>query len=371
MTKSYSRPVFIADGQDRLTCPVPLKISTYRGCEGNCLYCSMNNSQSARWRVRSEIAPHEIAPSPIRYIEKMFYSSGDSMEKTLIEQRYPAQLGHSSDPLQPAEKKYHITYKCLEILKSHDYPTIITTKFPTLLTELKYLRIIDGLPLVVQCSMSTENQALLSTLEPNAPSMRRRIAALKTLSDFGATIQLRLWPFIPDLCGNLEVLLSAAYDAGVRTVQANFLKMFNAGRDASRFRSALGYDYAKESCLGYEQRHNFKIPNLITQRQEIMQLETLCQEIGLEVLTCDDLTGSRNWRACCGIDGLPGFKPAPWAYYVNGHKITNHTSYEEYMSGIDCPWSKEFEMEWGRGRLAKAVPDLVFHADDMTYSRCS
>ena len=28
----------------------------------------------------------------------------------------------------------------------------------------------------------------------------------------------------------------------------------------------------------------------------------------------------------------------------------------------------EFEMEWRRGRLAKAIPYIVFHADDMTYS---
>jgi len=35
---------------------------------------------------------------------------------------------------------------------------------------------------------------------------------------------------------------------------------------------------------------------------------------------------------------------------------------------LDCPWSEEFEMEWRRGRLAKAIPYIVFHADDMTYS---
>ena len=33
---------------------------------------------------------------------------------------------------------------------------------------------------------------------------------------------------------------------------------------------------------------------------------------------------------------------------------------------IGCPACAR--MEWRRGRLAKAIPYIVFHADDMTYS---
>lgn len=291
------------------------------------------------------------------------------MERQLIDARSPVQIGHASDPLQPAEREHRITLKTLRILEDHDYPTILTTKWPGLLTEDPYLALIDKIPLVVQCSMSSEDPAMLGLLEPNAPTWRRRLAALETLTGAGATCILRLWPFIPDLCGNLEALLASAYDAGVRTVQANFLKLFNAGRDKDRLRHALGYDYAAESCLNYEQRHNFKIAAPARQESEIHQLEDMCAEIGLEVLTCDDWTGSRAWRSCCGVDGIPGFEPAPWAYYVNGWRITEHTSFEEYMAGLDCPWYDEFEMEWQKGRLEKAVPELIFHEDDLTYSR--
>lgn len=365
--KPYDRPAMIVDGDDRLLCPIPLKINPYRGCEGHCLYCSMNQ-QHARWQSRAGGSIYEVAPSPIKYIEKIFYRSR-GMERQLIDKRYPVQIGHSSDPCQPLERAHKITLKTLAILRDHSYPTIITTKWPGLLTEDPYLAAIDGLPLAVQCSVSSEDNAMLGILEPETPSWKRRFAALETLSGSGVHVILRLWPFIPDLCGNLEYLLTFAYDAGVRTVQANFLKMFNAGRDASRFHDALGYDYAKESCLGYEQRHNFKIANLDSQRKEISQLETMCREIGLECLTCDDLTGSRNWQSCCGIDDLPGFKPAPWAYYTRGRIITEHTTFDEYMGGLDCPWHDEFEMEWQKGRLAKAVPGVEYHAEDNTYSR--
>lgn len=362
----YHRPAMIADGDDRFLCPFPLKINCYRNCAGNCLYCSMNHGNLARWKSRA--GSQDIAPSPIKYIEHIFYKS-HGMERQLIEERYPVQIGHASDPLQPIEKQHHVTLKTLKILRDFDYPTIITTKYPGLLTEDPYLSVIDGLSLAVQCSISSEDLAMLSILEPNAPSWKRRMAALETLSGSGVHVILRLWPFMPDLAGNLEILLASAYDAGVRTVQANFLKLFNAGRDRQRLRDALGYDLPDNSCMEWEQRGNFRIATPDSQAREIGQLEEICHRIGLEVLTCDDWTGTRAWRDCCGVCEIPGFHAAPWAYYVNGYKIREHTSYDEYMAGSDCPWHEEFLMEWNRGRLAGAVPGLVYHSNDQTYSR--
>jgi DNA repair photolyase len=302
----------------------------------------------------------------------MFYraqKSNDGLEYDLIRQRSPVQIGHASDPLQPAEKRYGVTLEVLRILRMYHYPTIITTKFPGMLTEDRYLKAIDGLPLAVQCSISSEDQAMLNILEPEAPSWKRRLAALTALSDSGAHVILRLWPFIPDLCGNLETLLAEAKDAGVRTVQCNFLKLFNAGRDVERFRDALGYDFLKESSLTWEQRSNFKIASLQDQHREISALEDMCHGLGLRVVSCDDLTGSRCWGDCCGVGDLPGFKPSPWAYYVNGYRISEHTDFETYMKGHSCPWLPEFEKEWNAGKLAKAVPELIFHEEDKTYTR--
>ena len=364
--QGYQRPLFICDGADRLICPVPLKLNPYSGCSGGCIYCSMW-AQRARWKSRSQDFS-AVVPSPIKYIEKMFYKS-KGMERALINMRSPVQIGHASDPCQPAERSHKITLKTLQILADFEYPAIITTKFPGLLTEEPYIGLIDKFPLVVQCSISSEDSAMLGLLEPNAPTWKRRLAALETLTGAGATCILRLWPYIPDLCGNLEVLLSAAYDAGVRTVQANFLKVFNAGRDKDRLRQKLGYDYVNESCLNYEQRSNFRIPSPAVQEAEIIQLEEICADIGLEVLTCDDWTGTRAWRSCCGIDGVKGFKAAPWAYYVNGHRIMDHCTFDEYMRGLDCPWHDEFGLEWEAGKLARALPGIAFHAEDKTYSR--
>jgi hypothetical protein len=90
----------------------------------------------------------------------------------------------------------------------------------------------------------------------------------------------------------------------------------------------------------------------------------------MEILTCDDITGQRSWRCCRGTAGLKGFEAiAEGAYFVNGHRITDHTTFEEYMQGHDCPWHAEFEQEWNSGKLERALPELIFNHDDKTYSR--
>ncbi len=309
------------------------------------------------------------APSSIRYIEKFFYGHKTCMERELINQRSPVQIGMNSDPLQPIEKQYKITLRVLRILQDRQYPTVLTTKFPHALLGDEYLRVLDGLPLAVQCSISTEDQALLSRLEPVAQSWKRRLAALEQLSNAGVHVILRLWPYIPDLCGNIEYLLGCAKDAGVKTVQCNHLKLYSPGGGRKRINEALGYNYQENTPCHYEHRGVFKIASLAEQREHILRLEEVCRELDLDLLTCDDLAGTRNWRDCCGVGALPGFKPSPWAYYVRGHVIKEHCSFEEYMEDMPCPYREEFEQEWRKGRLSRAVPELIFHTEDETYSR--
>ena len=187
----------------------------------------------------------------IKPIERLFGSCTRSMEGQLIQQRSPVQIGPNSDPLQPCEKIHRVTLDVMRLLKDREFPMVITTKFPDVLTQPDYLKAVDGLPLAVQCSISTEDQALLSRLEPAALSWRRRLAAMSTLNDAGVHVIMRLWPFIPDLCGNMEYLLAQAKDAGVETVLCNPLKLYSAGGGRRRINEALGYDYEANSPIRY------------------------------------------------------------------------------------------------------------------------
>jgi hypothetical protein len=63
----------------------------------------------------------------------------------------------------------------------------------------------------------------------------------------------------------------------------------------------------------------------------------------------------RLFRECMAI--------SPWAYYVNGWRISDHMSFEEYMKGHDCPFEAEYQQEWKSGKLAISISSLVFNSD--------
>ena len=360
---TLERPLFICDHAERLLCPLPLKIDTYRGCSTRCAYCSLNG-------LRTGVSGSgNVQPNSVRYIEKFFYKHKTGMERQLIDQRSPIQIGVSADPLQPIEKEDHVTLRVLKILQDRQYPTVITTKFPNRLTESRYLEAIDGLPLAVQCSVSTEDPAMLQRLEPGAPPLQERMEAMGALNETGVHVQLRLWPYIPDLAGNLETLLGMAHDVGVKDVLCNFLKVYHAGGTCERINEAIGRDYLANTHLNYHNAGLFKIASYEDQIRELAYVQWLCRSIGLNLLTCDDFIGTRNWGDCCGVGQYPGFTPSPWAYYVNGWRITEHTTFEEYISNYDCPWYDEFQTEWNKGKLARSISGLIFNDDDKTYSR--
>lgn len=355
-----SRPLFIIDHSDRLLCPLPLKIEPYQGCAGGCAYCSRSG-------LRSPGKPTGPQANSYRYIEKFFFQDKRRMERSLIDRRCPVQIGVNSDPLQPIERTHKVTLRVLRILQDREFPSILTSKYPNQLAEPEYLRTLDGLPLVVQCSISTADEDLLSRLEPGAPSLSERMEALKLLHEAGAHVILRLWPF-SDLAGDLDSLLASAKDAGVKTVLANFLKIYHAGGCRERISTAIGRDYLESTLLKYLNAGVYSIASFQDQVRELRRLHDLCGGHGLEMLNGDDLIQTRNWRCCCGTTGLPGFENvAKWAYYVNGWRITQHTPFEEYMQGHDCPWHAEFEQEWNKGKLD--LPELIFNEEDKTYSR--
>jgi hypothetical protein len=207
----------------------------------------------------------------------------------------------------------------------------------------------------------------LRRLEPGAPTIKERLGALAHLHEAGVHVQLRLWPYAPDLAGDLPGLLRAVKDAGVRTVLANPLKLYHhGGREG--INRALGRDYMATSPIRYVNGGVFSIASFEDQKREMGRLADLCRSLGMDMLSCDDWPHVRNWRDCCGCGDLPGFKPSPWAYYVRGHVIGDHTDFETYMSGHDCPFAAEFEQEWNDGKLSRAVPGLQFHEEDKTYS---
>lgn len=366
--KPYKRALYVIDGVNRLTCPIPLKLNTYRGCTGGCAYCTAS-LQARMWRSRSGAG--RPVPSPIEYTAKKFASETEGMEQSLIRQRIPVQMGVQTDPLQPAERREGATLAHLKLLADYNYPAIVITKFPDLITHSEYLKVASEMPFILQVSVS----GLDGRIEPGCPSPQERLAAVRELVDAGIVCQVRLWPYIP-MHTDLEATLGAIADTGCKDVIVSTLRMVNSRKWRERINSALDYDYfATVGLMGqhpFERSGSYLVIRPDVKYRMIQEAREMAEDLGLRFLTPADPTGEIcGWQSCCGVERYKGFESvAEWSLYTNGHRFgSKPLRFDEYMHGFDCPWRVEFEGYWNRGDLEMLLQGLKFNASDKTYTR--
>lgn len=363
---SHARPLYIVDGIDRIECPLPLKLNTWRGCATNCRYCTMH-----KWVKGYSNRPEHHPPTPnsTKYLEKKINSRRDSYEKRILDARIPLQVGLTSDPLQPAERTAGATLAHLKILKDIDYPTIIITKHPDLLTLPEYHKVISEMPFVAHVSIS----GLDGRLEPGAPSPQMRLEAVQSLVEAGLNVQVRLWPFIPEVT-DLEASLDAIEATGCEDVLVSLLEIVNRGHWQKDFDAALGYNYMASLQMSgryrFESNCNWHQFSSDFWHSKLVEIRDAVLDRGMRCPTTDYLDG--RWSCCCGVERFAGFENlAEYSLNINGQRFgPAPITFHEYMSGLDCPWRDEYEtMYWNKGRLEGMLPGLVFDPEDKTYVR--
>src|SRR4030067_2699303 len=162
-----------------------------------------------------------------------------------LKRRGAVNLGVATDVYQPAEKKYRITRQILEVLKEHKCPFAIGTKSDLVLRDLDLIReAAEKAWCCVSLSISTLDENLAKLLEPNAPSPKRRLEAVKRLSDAGIMVgvwMIPLLPYITDSDENMARVVEAAVESGARFVMGGVLGM----RNPLPFKRVLGEDFAR------------------------------------------------------------------------------------------------------------------------------
>lgn len=116
-----------------------------------------------------------------------------------------------TDPYQPAEAKYKITRKCLEVFSLFDFPVGILTKSPLVIRDIDVL---SGLKDVeVGITLSTDNEKVRRIFEPNAPSIDSRIDALQKLHKAGINTYVFIGPVLPmnpdNLAGRIKPFINS------------------------------------------------------------------------------------------------------------------------------------------------------------------
>jgi DNA repair photolyase len=134
-------------------------------------------------------------------------------------------LGANTDPYQPIERERRITRGILEVLSEFNHPVGIVTKNAMVERDLDILAPMAQRKLVnVFISCNNLDHDLARRLEPRCSAPRRRLEAMRRLSDAGVPVGVLVAPVIPFLTDHqIETVLEAAWEHGAR--QAGYVLM--------------------------------------------------------------------------------------------------------------------------------------------------
>ncbi|MBM3286931.1 MAG: radical SAM protein [Candidatus Eisenbacteria bacterium] len=204
--------------------PFRWSINPYRGCEFGCTYCFARSTH--------RYLGHDDPAS----FERRIYVKYQAPEVLLATIASTARrggtiaIGTVTDPYQPAEARFGITRRMLDLLaRCPGLSLTITTRSCLIWRDLSLLgRIALQSRLRIQISMITLNPRLSRILEPRAPSPQQRLDTIRALSEGGLDVGLGVMPILPGITDSpdeMATLLRAAKKAGARSACCDTLRL--------------------------------------------------------------------------------------------------------------------------------------------------
>ncbi len=192
--------------------PFTQSINPYQGCEHGCVYCYARPSHAYR----------NLSPG-IDFETRLFakVDAAEVLREELSRPGYNCEvisIGANTDPYQPIERKYAITRGVLEVCAEFNQPVGIVTKSALVERDIDILAPMARKRLVnVFISLNNLDHDLARRLEPRCSAPRRRLEAMRRLSDAGIPVGVLVAPVIPFLTDHqIESVLEAAWNHGAR-----------------------------------------------------------------------------------------------------------------------------------------------------------
>lgn len=217
--------------------PFTQSINPYQGCEHGCVYCYARPTHAYR----------NLSPG-IDFETRIFakVNAPELLRRELSKPGYRCEaisLGANTDPYQPAEREHRITRGVLEVCAAFHQPVGIVTKNAMVERDIDVLAPMASKGLVnVFISCNNLDHELARRLEPRCTAPRRRLEAMRRLSDAGIPVGVLVAPVIPFLTDDqIETVLEAAWAHGAR--QAGYVLMRLPWEVKDLFREWLERNY--------------------------------------------------------------------------------------------------------------------------------
>ena len=169
-------------------------LNPYQGCEHGCIYCYARNSHEY-WGFSAgvDFERQIMVKQNAHKLLETFITRKSWSPQTIV-------LSGNTDCYQPAERKFKLTRRCLEMMLKYKHPVGIITKNALILRDLDILKELAKHNLVVvNFSVTTIDEKTRRVLEPRTASVNRRLKTIKTLSEHGIPVRVMLAPIIPGI----------------------------------------------------------------------------------------------------------------------------------------------------------------------------
>ena len=193
---------FIVKGYNGLT------INPYQGCSHRCAYC---------------YATYEWSPE---FYDKIYAKSNapEVLEKELAAWKsdtvIPVMISSATDAYQPAELRFELTRRCVQILQKYNVPYYVFTKSAIIERDFELHRQYRHNCFLVW-SITTSDEKIRRIVEPGTPPASRIFKVIKKFAEAGLCCGVNIDPIMPLLTDSeqhLEGLVRACRESGVRHV---------------------------------------------------------------------------------------------------------------------------------------------------------
>ncbi len=188
-------------------------MNLYRGCAHQCIYC---DSRSACYQNE------KFADTLVKV------NALELLAKELSRKREKGTIGTGSmnDPYAPIEKQYQLTRGALQIISNNAFPVHVITKSNLVTRDVDLLWDIQSKSFaMVTFTITTANDDLGKKVEPGAPLVSDRLAAMRYLANNGIAVGVSLMPvlpFIEDNWENIQSIIRLSKENGASYILASF-----------------------------------------------------------------------------------------------------------------------------------------------------
>jgi DNA repair photolyase len=196
-------------------------LNPYMGCVHRCTYCYVR-----AYERRADRPSDERYGTSIR----VKVNIAEVLRRELARkswQREEVAVGAATDPYQPAEGKYRLTRRCLEVFGAARNPFSLITRGTMIVRDIDVLQEAARRAEVgITFSIPTLDADIWRKTEPGTPPPRQRLRALRLLVDAGIDVGVGIAPVLPGITDKPELLedvARAARDAGATGLWCNVL----------------------------------------------------------------------------------------------------------------------------------------------------